>query len=210
MRTYIEKEVTRLFGGHGSILEIWSWSWKASILLWDKVGHITLLDISKNALKYARYLSEKFRIKNVAFVNANMFDIPFSHETFDLTWNIWTLEHYGTDDIKSILWEMIRVTKKSGYIAFWIPNKCSWPILKASLLAKPYLRWLSGYRLDTENFYDKNTIFGILWDIGIPKSNIKMTRFWSFLPMESPKWLIKATSHLGFKYKFLNFYLIKL
>lgn len=206
---FIEENVIKKFEEKIDVIEVGSGSWKSSLLLWEKVKSITLLDISNNALKYAELLAKKLNVDNVNFVNWDMFEIKFLDEKFDFTWNIWTLEHYNDEEIFNILQEMFRITKKWGYIAFWIPNKNSWPIIKARILTIPMFKFIPWYRLDTERFFTNQEIFKFLRSLNISEKNINFIRFWSFLPMETPKFLIKFTKNFFENYKFLNFYLIK-
>ena len=206
---FIYKNVIEKFWYKINIIEVGSWSWKSSLLLWNHVKWITLLDISKNALKYAKLLSKKLQVNNVNYINWDIFNTKMNDEEFELTWNIWTLEHYSDDEIIKILQEMLRITKKWWYIAFWVPNEKSWPILKAKILKLSIFKFVPWYRLDTEKFFKEQEIFELLRKVGISKSDIKTVKFWSFLPMEMPKILIRITKNIFIKNKFLNFYLIK-
>ena len=196
-----------------NILEAWSGSWKSSLLIWNYVDKITLLDISESALKYAKFLSQKLNIeKNIIYVKGNIFNMDFEDNIFDFTWNIWTIEHYNIEDIKNILNEMIRVTKNNWYIALWFPNFYSWPIIKAWLNNKlPFLKW---YKLDTEIFYTEKEIINLINSIESVKiQDLKVNKFWNFMPMWTPKILIKLAKKLEkifYKNKFLNFVSFKI
>lgn len=200
----IDKNDTKI-----DVIEIGSWSWKASIVLWKMVNSITLLDISKNALKYAKLLSKKFEVNNISFIEQDIFKMSIPNHSFHLTWNIGTLEHYNDEEIIIMIKEMLRVTKKWWYIAFGVPNEKSWPILKAKLLTLRGFSWISWYKLDTERFFNHDEIMALLKKVNINESDILYTNFWSFLPMEFPKIFIKLFNNKFINYKFLKFYLIK-
>ena len=195
-----------------NILETWSWSWKSSILIWNYANQITLLDISENALKYANFLAEKFEVKNISTIKWNMFNMDLKDNSFDFTWNIWTIEHYNKEYIKRILTEMIRVTKNNWYIALWFPNFYSWPIIKAWLNSKiPFLKW---YKLDTEIFYSKKDIINLInWIKWINIQDLKVNKFWNFMPIWTPKFLLffcKKLENIFYNNKFLNFISFKI
>jgi ubiquinone/menaquinone biosynthesis C-methylase UbiE len=141
--------------GLNTVLEAGSGSGKSTLLL-NKNLHKTLLDISPIALEYAKYISKKFEVENVKFVEGNIFSIPFKNNYFDFVWNIGVIEHYEQDDIKSIVKEMIRVCSKSGIVAVGVPNFYSGPIMKAKLLKM--FKFIPGYKLDTEKFYKPSNI----------------------------------------------------
>jgi ubiquinone/menaquinone biosynthesis C-methylase UbiE len=63
----------------------------------------TLLDISPVALKYATYLAEKNRCKNIKIIKGDIFEMPFKSEEFDFVWNIGVIEHYDLKEIDLIL-----------------------------------------------------------------------------------------------------------
>jgi len=192
-----------------NILEAWAWSWKSSILLWNKVDNMTMLDISENALKYSKYLSSKFNIENIDFVKWDMFKMPFKNNNFDFVWNIWTIEHYSKKDISKIIEEMVRVTNNSWYIALWFPNFFSWPILKAWIIWMIPFNIFKWYKLDTEIFYSEKNIIEIITNIkGLNIEDVKINKFWSFLPMEFPRFFIifwKRFEKFLLKNKFLTF-----
>lgn len=195
-----------------SILEAGSGSGKASILLNKKIKK-TLLDISEDALKYARYTAKKFDVDKIEYVQGDIFKMPFSDKIFDFTWNIGVLEHYVAEEIIFILREMIRVTRDNGAISVGLPNFKSGPIIKARILKIPMLKFLSGYRLGSEISYDKKEIIKLFKRAAELESrkikNFKVSYFGNPLPMEAPKFIIcslgRILKQLFPKNKFLLF-----
>ena len=146
------------------------------------------------------------------FLHNSDVTIDLKNNSFDFTWNIWTIEHYNNEDIKKILTEMFRVTENNWYIALWFPNFYSWPILKAWLNKKiPFLKW---YKLDTEIFYNKNDILNIIEDINwIEIDDLKINKFWNFMPIWTPKILLffwKRLEKFFYNNKFLTFISFKI
>ncbi|EKE18541.1 MAG: methyltransferase type 12 [uncultured bacterium] len=194
------------------ILEAGSGSGKASILLSQNSRRV-LLDISKNALLYARHLSEKFNTNNIEFIEGNIFNLPFKPNSFDFVWNIGVIEHYNESDAVAALREMIRVTKNGGTVAVGVPNFSSGPIMKARILKNPFLKFVSGYRLESERNYEKNLLMDLFGKAckleGKSFNEIRINYFGNPLPMETPKFIIKIFGNLlekiFIKNKFLLF-----
>jgi len=183
--------------GLNTILEAGSGSGKATILL-NKSFHKTLLDISPVALEYAKHVANKFSIENINFAEGSIFSMPFNDNNFNFVWNIGVIEHYELDDIKLILKEMVRICNKSGVVAVGVPNLYSGPILKAWLLK--ILKFIPGYKLDTENFYQAKKIEDLFKEIGKESGRkityVKTEYFGNPLIMETPKLIIKTLGRL--------------
>lgn len=141
-----------LAGDSPKVLEAGSGSGKGSILLGKAVDR-TLLDISHDALEYAKLLAKKFGATNISFVEGDIFASPFKTRSFDLVWNIGVVEHYEQPDATKLLENMIRVTKPGGHVVIGVPNFRSPPIIKAKLLNRRLFRFIPGYRLDSELDY---------------------------------------------------------
>ncbi len=197
-----------------SILEAGSGSGKATILLSNSYSK-TLLDISKAALKYAKYLSEKLDGNVANYIEDNIFNMSFKDRDFDFVWNIGVIEHYDIKKIELILMELVRVCSDSGVVAVGIPNFFSGPILKAWVLKK--IKFISGYRLDTEKFYNEKDIEKLIVKVaklhGKKVSSIEVKYFGSPLIMETPESLFrifeKPVSKIFYKNKFLKFIVCK-
>jgi len=204
--SYIDKII--LNNSLYTILEAGSGSGKATILL-DKRFKKTLLDISPAALKYAKYLSEKFDSKIEKFIVGNVFSMPFKGNNFDFVWNVGLIEHYDLKNIELIIKEMGRICSSGGIVAVGMPNFWSGPIIKAWLLKA--LRFFPGYKIDTEKFYKIAEIEKIFnqagKDLGKEISYIKIEYFGNPLIMESPKFILetigKIFSKMFRKNKFL-------
>ncbi len=195
------------------VLEAGSGSGKATFLSFPK-SRITLLDISSNALTAAKKLALAYSIKNVTYIEGNMFSMPFNDSLFDLVWNIGTVEHYDEDLVHDMLSEMLRVAKPKAFVAIAIPNFKSMPIKKAKILSAPILnrvfKFLPGYRLATEKSYtpqDIERIFKLVTNKdGSELVNIKTFFLGSPLFVGTPKPLINFVSRFEYmveKRKFL-------
>lgn len=178
---------------YNTVLEAGSGSGKATLLLNRKL-HKTLLDISPVAIEYAKHIANKLEVENVNFVEANIFSMPFENNFFDLVWNIGVIEHYEIDNIKVIINEMVRICARSGTVAVGIPNFYSGPIIKAWLLKK--LKFIPGYKLDTEKFYDPSEIENIFRIVAKELERkvvyIKTEHFGNPLIIETPVFILKT------------------
>jgi ubiquinone/menaquinone biosynthesis C-methylase UbiE len=181
------------------ILEAGSGSGKASILLGKSIDR-TFLDISKDALEYSKYLSNKFQCENIKYVEGDIFQMPFENGSFDFTWNIGVIEHYPDNYIEGLLVEMLRVTKQNGIVGIAFPNFNSLPIIKAKLLRLNIFKFIKGYRLGSEKKYSSNEIESIFNKVA-EKSGRKIiaTHIFYFgnpLFMETPKFIIQSVGLL--------------
>jgi 2-polyprenyl-3-methyl-5-hydroxy-6-metoxy-1,4-benzoquinol methylase len=152
------------------VLEAGCGSGISSFLLAPKlnINNLTLMDISPNALHFAKQKHEenKPKINQVDFIEGDVFDLSQFKSRFDLVWNIGLIEHYQPEDIYRIISQMYRSVKNGGYLVVGIPNRKSIAVLKAAALGskfgKRFLTWIKGYRNETEILYGKKEIVKIL------------------------------------------------
>ncbi|KAF3920968.1 Cycloartenol-C-24-methyltransferase [Dactylellina cionopaga] len=78
-------------------------------------GQVTGIDLNPNILPRARAIAEKAGIENIEFQQGSVYELPFSDETFDVTFCHQVLVHIGTP--WDALREMLRVTKRGGIVA---------------------------------------------------------------------------------------------
>ena len=196
------------------ILEAGSGSGKASFLLAPNNKKI-LLDISKNALNYAKFLEKQLNSNNTEYIIGNIFNMKIADESVNFCWNVGVVEHYSLEQVKLIVKEMLRVTKNGGYVAIGYPNFWSGPILKAWLLSFPLFSKFQGYRLSSEHFYQDKKLKKIckIVDAGHRIEWVKTIKIGNPLPMETPKLILKIIGpilNLLYYNRFLTFILIKI
>lgn len=194
---YVQSRLARY--PNPNILEAGSGSGKASILLGAEYNR-TLLDISDIALEYAQYLVKKFQVQNVVIKQGDIFSIPFDNKLFDFTWNLGVIEHYDANQVISIFREMIRVTNEHGQVAIGVPNFKSIQIIKASLLRSPLLKWIPGYRIESEQDYKEKEIISLIRKATKEENRevegIEVRYFGNPLPMETPRWIVSVFGKL--------------
>jgi len=113
------------------ILEAGCGSGYASLLLSQEGAYCTLMDSSELALEYSRNLLRKIGVnKNkIEYALGSIEKIPFDDDSFDVAHNCGVIEHYNDEQIKKILFEMKRVTKRGGQIIVVLPNLLSLEII---------------------------------------------------------------------------------
>lgn len=111
LRRYLEKKIapasTTLEPGGGSAY--------VSAMLADKGHRSYAMDYASAPLRIAR---EQLK-SNAILVQGDLFNIPFADESFDLTFNNSTMEHFK-NPLEGVT-EMARVTKKGGYVFVGVP-----------------------------------------------------------------------------------------
>ena len=77
-------------------------------------GIVTGIDIDESQVKIARKQANDSRINNVAFRNADIYELPFNNDSFDAAFAHTTLQHLS-DPVKSLR-EIYRVLKPGAVI----------------------------------------------------------------------------------------------
>jgi len=177
------------------IIELGSGSGKATLLL-HKNYKKELFDISHNALAFAKELNKRIQSPYVQYVQGNAFANKLPSSSYDLVWNIGVLEHYDLTNAQTYCDEMVRLTKRNGYMAVAIPNFASLQIKKARLLRASFLHWVPGYRLDNEIEYSASELQSIIVKSARAQGReivtVEIMRFGNPLLMETPKWVLKT------------------
>lgn len=104
-----EKTFVDLGGGYGRLMETYAPEFKHSILL----------DYSVNNLKKGADAAERLGIKNISFVAANLYKLPFRNDSIDAGELIRVAHHIK--DIPLLMNELARVLRSS--LIFDCPNK---------------------------------------------------------------------------------------
>lgn len=177
------------------------------------VNQITALDISVQALNYARQITPDALKNKTKYVQGSIMNMPFRAKSFDLVWNSGVVEHYSEPEIKKIVKEMFRVTKKGGYIVIAIPNMKNIAVIKAAFLGLPlcrkHLKFIKGYRNTTENLYKDKTIKNIL------KSTLQRDVILKYAGgtglIGAPDFIIKSLYKFSknSRFSFMSFFIVK-
>ncbi len=170
-----------------------------------KINPLYLVDISSNALAFARSLENQTLASNIHYINSDIFKMKIQRK-FDLVWNVGLIEHYTPKEIEQIIYKMHKTTAVGGVMIVGIPNRRSIVVLKAALLGskfgKNFLFWIPGYRNDTEILYSNKEVQQIIEKI--TKKNVKIDYIGSCICVGSPNFLVKFFDKY-FKLKYFAF-----
>lgn len=121
-KNFILKQIAEKMKFEKNILEVGSGTCQLSVYLALKTrSKIFALDATKKSLELGENFSTKFNIKNINFINANIFDDIFEEETFDLIWCSGVLHH--TEDAYLGFKKILKYLKPNGYIIIGLYNK---------------------------------------------------------------------------------------
>jgi SAM-dependent methyltransferase len=110
--------VTGQAGSH--VLEAGCGSGGVTLELAKRGAHATLLDISETSIGVS---AQRFARAGTpgAFVQGDLFALPFRDDSFDCVWNAGVIEHFLLDQQRAALSEMVRVCKPGGRIVVLVP-----------------------------------------------------------------------------------------
>ncbi|MCD6217783.1 class I SAM-dependent methyltransferase [bacterium] len=88
-----------------------------SYILASKAEHVTGADIAGETIDFA---NDNFHLNNTDYITADVLNMPFDNESFDLSVAFEIFEHL--ENPEKLLYELKRVTKKNGRIILSTPN----------------------------------------------------------------------------------------
>lgn len=88
-----------------------------SYILASEAEHVTGVDIARETIDFAK---DDFRRNNADFIAADVLNLPFDDESFDLSVAFEIFEHIKNPE--KLLYELKRVTKRNGRIIISTPN----------------------------------------------------------------------------------------
>jgi len=204
----VKSEISAFPNPH--LLEAGCGAGKSSLDLLERIQNtqLSLMDISPNALSFAKREAAKRNLSGISFTEGSIFNMPYPDKMFDMVWNVGLVEHYSEENIQKIVREMNRVLKNDGCLIIGIPNRYSLAVLKAALLGSPfgrkYLSFISGYRNETEILYSNHRMAKLISDEVRYPVVIKFAG--SMLWVGAPEWLIKLLGRLfkGSSFSFIT------
>ena len=119
---FVAKQIKKFFQFNKKILEVGSGtSQLSSYLAIGTNNQIFAMDPTLESLTLGKNFSKSNNIKNISFVNADLFDDVYLEEVFDLVWCSGVLHHTNAPytGFKNIL----KTLKKEGYIIIGLYNK---------------------------------------------------------------------------------------
>ena len=85
-----------------------------------------LVDFSRTALAFARENARQNKTE-AQFVLADILNLPFPSETYDLVWNEGVCEHFEQSNRYQTFEEMARICKTKGQVTVIVPNALNLP-----------------------------------------------------------------------------------
>ena len=178
------------------------------------VEQIDLLDISENALLYAKKITPEHVLKKTRYIQGSILETNNKQlRKYDLVWNTGLIEHYQKDEIVKIIENMLALTKKDGAVVLGIPNIKSLAVLKSAFLgtnfAKNFLPFIKGYRNTTEIIYFDKEITEIV-EKNFKTVAVQTKYAGSPLFVGTPKFIVKLFNKLCSKtrFSFLTYFIL--
>ncbi len=137
----------------------------------SKHNLVTVIDLSLNALESAHRNFVKNKVTG-QFARCDILSLPFLDDSFDIAWNQGVLEHFR--DPAPAMKEMMRITKKGGYVVIFIPVFLS-PLHLFYLFLKS-LNLLRLWPFDCQYFFTPKAFKLFMKKAGY--KNIKVKRLW--------------------------------
>ncbi len=110
----------------GRVLDAGGGVGRIAIPLAEKGLRVTLLDISKTALKLAKRRAKRKGVENlIEFVEGDVCELEFEDNTFDLVLALRDVVNYAYDRKKAAK-ELVRVLKPGGYLIASVSNRVFW------------------------------------------------------------------------------------
>lgn len=179
-----------------------------------KLNQIDLLDISVNALKYAKQITPPEYQSKTRYILGSILDEKIEElGKYDLVWNTGLIEHYTPKEIISIISHMLDYTNEHGVVILGIPNIKSIAVLKAAFLgtrfARKFLKFINGYRNSSEILYSDRQIKKLISD-HFKNVRIELKYAGSPLLVGSPEFLVRLVNQLfrKTKFSFLSYFIL--
>jgi SAM-dependent methyltransferase len=169
------------FGRTPEIIEVGCEYGVTSLILSDKFNK-TLLDLNPRAIELSKALFAHYN-KKAHFVVADMFNMPFENESYDIVFNAGVLEHFTRKEIIRALTEYKRILKNDGIIYIGIPNQFSVPYKSAQLVRQLFRKWEFPYEYCYYNLKKEIETAGLMLEKREVLSKESIYNWWNFAPI---------------------------
>ncbi|MES2616822.1 MAG: class I SAM-dependent methyltransferase [Bacteroidota bacterium] len=123
------------------IMEIGCEAGGTTYLIKNKGVEKTLLDYNKQVIALLESTYKEMGLSAV-FSTADMYNMPFADNTYDLVFNAGVVEHYEYEERVKLFKEYSRVVKPGGYMVIAIPNHYSFPYRLAYRIYEITGKWM--------------------------------------------------------------------
>ena len=137
------------------VLEMGAGSGLTSLALSQKGAFVIAADLSQDAI---RLIIENTKKSNVKIVQADVFNVPFKDNSFDVVFHQGLIEHFKNPE--KILKEQIRILKNKGLFLVEVPQKFStYTLMKHRLIKRG--EWYGGWETQYSIFKLKRMLKSI-------------------------------------------------
>lgn len=109
---YAEKDRPLIEAGSGTGL--------ISTYLTELGKNVTAVDIDPKMIEFANEINRNLSLESPNFVNADIFNLPYSDNSFTVCFNYGVLEHYNKKQIIDLINEQLRI---ATYCIFGVPTE---------------------------------------------------------------------------------------
>jgi len=144
--------LTEVASSGQNILEVATGTGSLGIFLSHLGYNVVSVDKNDSVLKFAQHNNANFK-GGVTFKKADAFNLPFDDDSFDVCFSQGFFEHFADDDIRKLLSEQLRVSRKVLFSvpSFWYPRQ---DFGDERLMKKEeWLRILSEFNLEKASYY---------------------------------------------------------
>jgi ubiquinone/menaquinone biosynthesis C-methylase UbiE len=166
--------------GGVKIVEVGCESGITSLILSDKFDK-TLLDLNPLSIELAKKLFTHYD-KTADFIIADMYDMPFANESYDIVFNAGVIEHFTRKEIIDALREYKRILKKDGIIFIGIPNQFSFPYKSAQIVRRVFRKWQFPHEYCYYNLKREIKTAGLVLENREVLSKESIYDWWNFAP----------------------------
>lgn len=99
-----------------NVLDVGVGNARHAIFFAQKKFHVWGIDISKSAIKFAKFHTNKFNLKNIKLEVGNVLNLPYQKNRFDIIIDSGCLHHLHSSQYKKYLDNIRKVLKPGGYV----------------------------------------------------------------------------------------------
>lgn len=155
-----------------------------ALVTYPFISHIFGFDLNDSYLRQAK---KRIRDKRLRLTLADLYNLPYRENSFDMIICSEVLEHVKND--KKAMHVLMRLLKKNGLLLVTVPNinfPFLWDPLNFILMKKfkthipKHIWWLAGIWADHERLYTKEQIVSLVKNSGFELIKVKQIIHWSW------------------------------
>jgi len=190
-----QKELKGLINSYSKvykdIIEVGCETGTTSFILDDQFNK-TLLDLNPSAINLSKKAFRKMN-SNAQFFIADMFNMPFKNETYDIVFNSGVIEHVDKKERVRALKEYSRILRNGGVIIIGFPNHFCIPYRLAYIVRNHLLfryKWPYPKEYKIYDMKDEISTSNLILERRIVISKQSIYNWWNFF--KPVKWILKS------------------